>query len=280
MAYIQQRGSTIEGLARRAGCAVLVLSVLAAVFTHPGIAAADGDETPSTPSGTEYPEGTELVVSTDALNLRSMPNLQGDVLAVLPNGTAATVVSGGYLRDGYLWYRVSAWGLIGFAVSDFMAPAGSGGQPAGDQATVATDALNVRVNVGVGADMVAVLPWGTQVTIVAGPIDWEGYTWYRIASHAGNGWVAGEYLDYNGVPLGDGPTNGITLGMTAIVNDGPVNLRAGPGVNTEIVTTLPTSTTMYVSDGPISGGDGWSWVYVTLTDSTKGWVAAEFLLPA
>ena len=171
MADIQRRGSTIAGLARRAGCAVLTLCLLAAVFAHPGIAAADGDESPRTPSGTEYPEGTELVVSTDALNLRSMPNLQGDVLAVLPNGTAATVVSGGYLRDSYLWYRVSAWGVTGFAVSDFMAPAGSGGQPSGDQATVATDALNVRVNVGVGAQVVTILPWATNVTIVAGPID-------------------------------------------------------------------------------------------------------------
>ena len=53
----------------------------------------DGDPG-DTPGGSDYAPGTNLVVTTDALNLRSMPDLQGDVLAALPNGTAAVVVTG------------------------------------------------------------------------------------------------------------------------------------------------------------------------------------------
>ncbi len=241
------------------------------------------------PSGSGYGPGTNLVVSTDALNLRSAPALNGNVLAVLPNGTAAVVVSGTYSGGGYSWYQITAWGKTGYAVSDFLALAGSsgggnsgGGGNSSGNATVATNGLNVRASASIGAGVVTVLPKGAQVSILEGPIGSDGYSWYRISSSSGNGWVAGEFLSFGGggsTGGSGGNSGGIGPGTTAVVSDGPINLRKTAGTSGQVITTIPTGTKLSVSDGPVSA-NGYSWVYVTTPNFTSGWVAAELLKKA
>ena len=243
------------------------------------------------PSGSGYGPGTNLVVSTDALNLRSTPALNGSVLAVLPNGTAAVVVSGTYAGGGYTWYQITAWGKTGYAVSDFLIQAGSNGGgnsgggnggggsqvPPSDKATVATNALNVRSNASTGASVVTVLPSGTSVSVHSGPVSSGGYSWYEISSAAGSGWAAGEFLSFAG--NGGGNSGGIGPGSTAIVSDGPVNLRKSSGIGGFVISTIATGTKLTVTDGPIAA-NGYNWVYVTTPNSTSGWVASELLKKA
>jgi uncharacterized protein YgiM (DUF1202 family) len=235
------------------------------------------------PSGSGYAPGTNVVVSTDALNLRSKASLTGSVLTVLPNGTAAVVVSGTLSGDGYSWYEIKAWGQTGFAVADFLSPAGSDGNggggggsqvPPSSKATVATNALNVRATAGTGAAVVTVLPWGTSVSVHSGPVSSGGYSWYEISSAAGSGWAAGEFLSFGG--NGGGNSGGIGPGSTVVVSDGPVNLRKSSGIGGHLITTIPTGTKLSVSDGPVAA-QGYTWVYVTTPSSVSGWVAAEFL---
>ena len=39
-----------------------------------------------------------------------------------------------------------------------------------------------------------VLDTGASATIVDGPVDADGYSWYEVSTAAGDGWVDGEYL--------------------------------------------------------------------------------------
>jgi uncharacterized protein YraI len=54
--------------------------------------------------------------------------------------------------------------------------------------------LRLRTGAGTGYTTIAVLPTGTQVTIISGPIFANTYGWYRVSSAYGTGWVAGDYL--------------------------------------------------------------------------------------
>jgi len=65
-------------------------------------------------------------------------------------------------------------------------------------------------------------------------------------------------------------------GDTAVVADGPLNLRSGAGLGHSVKDVLPTGTRVLIGDGPVSA-DGYTWLYVM--DSPTGWVAAEFLAP-
>jgi uncharacterized protein YraI len=72
---------------------------------------------------------------------------------------------------------------------------------------------------------------------------------------------------------------GFVSGQTAVVADGPLNLRAGAGTGYGVIERLATGDYVEIQSGPIYGdGYGWYYVYVDATGS-YGYVAGEFLGP-
>jgi uncharacterized protein YgiM (DUF1202 family) len=57
------------------------------------------------------------------------------------------------------------------------------------------DTLNVRESPALSAAILEKLPDGVAITLLEGPLDAEGYTWWRIATPGGiEGWVV-SYAD-------------------------------------------------------------------------------------
>ncbi len=54
--------------------------------------------------------------------------------------------------------------------------------------------LNVRVAAGTGEAAVDCLADGTEVTLAEGPVEADGFQWWRVEDRSG--WVAGDYLRY------------------------------------------------------------------------------------
>jgi uncharacterized protein YraI len=54
------------------------------------------------------------------------------------------------------------------------------------------DCLNVREGPGLEAPAVDCLPDGTDVVLAQGPIEQDGYLWWRLEGRAG--WVAADWL--------------------------------------------------------------------------------------
>jgi uncharacterized protein YgiM (DUF1202 family) len=143
------------------------------------------------------PIGTRVVVDTDALNVRSAAGLGNEVVNVLPQGYAAFIGSDPVAADGYTWYRVDAMGeSLGWVAGEYLAVEGhDGGFAVGARVSVDTDALNVRSDAGLGAEVVNELPFGYVAFISSEPVAADGYTWYQVdAMGVTLGWVAGEYL--------------------------------------------------------------------------------------
>src|SRR4051812_13180004 len=95
-------------------------------------------------------------------------------------------------------------------------------QSAGEVMLVNTDALNLRSDASVDADVVAVLETGASVTVVDGPVSADGYEWYQISSDAGDGWVDSEYLNDTLTYSGTDASTGASL----VVNTDILNLRS------------------------------------------------------
>jgi N-acetylmuramoyl-L-alanine amidase len=142
------------------------------------------------------PAGTTAIVTTDALNLRDAPSLAGAVVATMVNGDLAAVNSGPTTAEGHDWCQLTAGGVTGWAVRDYLAfaPQAVSALAIGDVATVNTDTLNLRKDASLSANALLVLNGGASVTILAGPVVAEGWTWYQVDAGALSGWVAGEYL--------------------------------------------------------------------------------------
>jgi uncharacterized protein YraI len=74
----------------------------------------------------------------------------------------------------------------------------------------------------------------------------------------------------------------LTIGGTAEIayaNGDNVRLRDAPGLNGDIVTSIPEGTTVDVLDGPFEAGDGSLWYQVSTGGST-GYVIADYLADA
>ncbi len=78
----------------------------------------------------------------------------------------------------------------------------------GDRAVVRADGqcLNVRPSPG-GNPPIMCLPEGTLVTIVGGPQEANGVTWWEVSAGPVRGWSAGQYLVKVQQPAADAPVN-------------------------------------------------------------------------
>jgi uncharacterized protein YraI len=143
----------------------------------------------------DLPAGTVVSVITTSLNLRSAAGTDPSVLSVLSAGDEGTVVSGPDSVDGSNWYELDVDGTTGWAVRDYLAFADSGDSFAtGDLVLVNTDALTVRDDATTSGNAVETLAGGDTITIVSGPTDADGYSWYEVKTDDATGWVAGEFL--------------------------------------------------------------------------------------
>lgn len=94
--------------------------------------------------------------------------------------------------QGYGYTRISD--MIGLDVTAAVAPAPVA-RTNGPVRLQMLDLQNLRVDVGLGADILAVIPPSTVVTVLSGPRFMDGYTWYEVASPYGRGWVAADFLE-------------------------------------------------------------------------------------
>lgn len=259
---------------------LLAFAVVAAMVA--AIAAPSGELRSAAASG-NFSTGDRVFVNTDALNVRSGPSTDDTVLDTISTGTLATVVDGPEAGSGYTWYKLDIEdGTTGWAVSDYLAAASDGGGWAsGTRVYVNTDWLNLRSGPSLSNAVVDVLGQDTSGTILDGPVDQDGYTWYKLtADDGGTGWGVAMYLasgdDNGGGDNGGGDNGGGDSGGTAAVVDVPsLNLRDGHGLSYAVITTLAQGTNVTINQGP-ANEDHYDWYQVTTADGTTGWAVNGF----
>lgn len=142
----------------------------------------------------------------------------------------------------------------------------------GDAVIVNTDALNLRSGPGLDDDVVTEMWYGTAGTIEDGPVAADGYTWYQLNIGV-DGWAAGEYLQLQ--------DDGEAGGQRIQVVDGPLNIRTDASLSGDVITTVPTGTTLIVlqADGG-TWADGYHWIYIRVEgEGTRGFIADAFTAP-
>jgi len=158
------------------------------------------------------------------------------------------------------------------------APAGSSVLAAGQPARVtAPNGLNMRSAPTSAGTLILQLATGQKVTLLEGPTQAEGYTWWRVDGGDGqSGWVA----------QGDQETVWLSaqVGAPQAVNRAPrvgerviisadLSVRATPGSDATLLTRISPNTQMTVLAGPQSAS-GLNWYQLRSDDGTvEGWVA-------
>jgi uncharacterized protein YgiM (DUF1202 family) len=231
-----------------------------------------------------FSPGDTVVVDTDLLNFREEPSLDAYTLGIFNQGDTMTVTGAPVRADGYTWYPVDAFikgTMSGWVAGEFLALASesgwSGGFDVGDVAMVDTARLNCRTGPGLDYPVDHVMNAGEQLLVIGGPVAADGYHWFRLAMDNGDiAWAIGEGLAPSGGTGEPGDGSAFPKGSEVIVNTDLLNLRAGAGLSTSVIATLPYGTWLIISNGPMAA-DGYNWFEVETSEGDLGWVAGAFL---
>lgn len=229
----------------------------------------------SNSGGGDFPVGSQIIVNTDALNVRDQPN--GAVINTVYSGAVGDVIGAGVSAGGYTWIQVAFPKIEGWVASDFVKAYSGGGGGAfkpGD-GVLTTSAVNYRDAPGLNSNVYTVLPTGTYAVVQDNGTSKDGYTWYLVRTSTGGpsptGYLAGEFLE-----LGSPSGGNFNIGDAVYVNSGPLNFRSSPSLSGTILRTLPTGDTAQVTDGPQSA-DGYTWYKIEIITGDQGWVVQDFL---
>lgn len=139
--------------------------------------------------------GDTVIVDTDGINVRSAPSLDADVVRILLAGESTAIVNGPQEASGYSWFKVATDAGEGWAVDRFFRLGEASSLVIGSTARVIDGELNLRSGAGVGNDVIAVLPEGSFVDIIDGPVTEGGANWFKVsASRFGTGWCSTTYM--------------------------------------------------------------------------------------
>lgn len=158
--------------------------------------------------GTALRAGQPARVTAPAgLNVRTSPSAGGSLVLQLGTGQLVTVLEGPTEAENFTWWRVedgqgnSGWVADGDNETVWLSPQVGQAQPVnraprvGDRVVVTmpnNGQLSVRALPGTDAALLTRVDSGSQLTVLDGPQQAGGFTWYRVRSDSGatEGWAA------------------------------------------------------------------------------------------
>lgn len=213
-----------------------------------------------------------FVVINPGLRLRSGPGKGYKILASLAMGTSVEYLASGGRADGYEWakVRVVSSGKTGFVAFTSLAPIPSDGFEIGQMVHVEAGGGrgNLRSGPGTGYRVVSTISSGTTGTIKDGPVEANGYFWYKVSFGNVTGWIVTSVL---------APGAGLDRAWVRVAS-GPLNVRKSPGLNGQILGRVSTGATGFVTTDMPQEANGFVWVNVQFNGGLRGWVAKKFLV--
>lgn len=272
----------------------------------------DGTETPEpTPTQdvddrNDFENAGWIEVLDGPVNLRSEPGTDADIIGTLADGEFAIVVADSDIEtaDSYNWVNVETYGGDeGWAATAFMraldvdpCPDDSCAPAEPDDPLLTADAvevidgpLHVRSSGALDGAILDTVPTGTILNVFDSPsLDTaDGYDWLSVDYLGDETFVATDFIDESTVVCDESPCvaeddsdDPFATADDVTVIDGPLNLRAEPGTDADILEVLETDDSLpTVTDQALVEADGYTWVKVSRLSGTprEGWLATDFL---
>ena len=145
-------------------------------------------------------DGQGLVTLEPALNLRAQLSESSTLLALIPAGSVVDVLDGPVCNEGFYWWQVSFDGQVGWAAEGntiryfmevhsacLLAPR----LAVGGQGLVTLEpSLNLRTQLSESSTLLALVPAGSVVDVLDGPVCNEGFYWWQVSFDSQVGWAA------------------------------------------------------------------------------------------
>lgn len=247
----------------------------------------DTSDTTTDPTGTDEPEfisvnETVYVYGTDVLNVRKEPSKNSELVGEMKSGEQVT-------RIGYndTWSKISYYGEVCYASSEYLtttAPLSFKDQT--DKVYIVADGrLYLRDNPSLKADVVAYLPYGTELsrTGVANGVDEDGITWSRVLYNGKVCYASTKYLAEE-LPADDFKIVYENVYVVSSKDNKPVtelNLRYTPSLSGNIFKTVKAETQLLrIGVANSADDDDIIWSKLLYTDGTVCYASSSYLTTA
>jgi cell wall-associated NlpC family hydrolase len=156
--------------------------------------------------------------------------------------------------------------------------------------TAPTTGLRLRQGPNPWEALLAILPEGSLLQIVAGPqTGGNGDPWYNVIAAGQQGWVDGIYLEATAAPsvpppapAPDPPRSDLAVGswgeVSGTAGTTGLRLRAAPSPAEKLLTVFPEGTKLKILEGPTQGANNDPW-YRVAWNGSWGWVDGIYLVP-
>jgi uncharacterized protein YgiM (DUF1202 family) len=206
----------------------------------------------------------------DSIRVRSTPSYSGSVVTSVPDGWLVAVLDGPISDgEGSSWYKVTARGLTGYIVSDYLArPSSSGSSSSGEAVSAAatmytTTSLNLRSSASLSGSVLVVMPSGASVSTTGATQN--GFS--QLTYNGTTGWASSQYLSSN--PPGSSGSG--TVISNAWVTGGSLNLRSSASTSSGVLLVMPNNAQVGVTG---SAQNGFTPVRY---NGTNGWAYSQYL---
>ena len=157
--------------------------------------------------------------------------------------------------------------------------------------TGGTTGLRLRKAPSPAEEMLAVLPEGSLLQIIAGPQKGgNNNQWFNVLAAGKSGWVDSTYLELTGSLVATPEPEPIPTPLVATLAIGTwaqvsgtagtpgLNLRPSPSTAEKQIAVLAEGTKLNLLEGPTKGNNGDPWYRVAWNNSW-GWVSGVYLIP-
>lgn len=237
-----------------------------------------GDQASTSAATPRFSLGDDVVVDTDALNVRETAGVTARIATTVWTGALAVISDGPISRDDYQWYEIETDDGAGWVVDQFLSAANSERASAsafepGTPIEVATDAVNVRDDASTDAEIIGVFFAGETGSVVGETVRAERHTWVNVRFGSTSGWAASSWLTKSsGSPS---TVSGLAAGDNAEVTSDNLTVRKAPSLSSDAVGELATGDSVSVAAGP-QEADGFRW-YQVEAGSASGWTVDAWL---
>nr|MDP9472999.1 SH3 domain-containing protein [Chloroflexota bacterium] len=189
------------------------------------------------------------------------------------------------LRQGAIRWLVPA--LVGLLCLGLFAPTfalAASDLEIGGTATIAGangDDVRLRAAPGYDAAVLAMLPEGTTVAVIDGPISADdGSVWYQAETTDGTGYIVADFLAASSGTETTAATdvNAAEVTTAAVGSDGQtattttaLNLRSGPSTTNAVLLVMPAGSTVTITGSAQNG------FYPVTFNGTGGWASTNYL---
>jgi uncharacterized protein YgiM (DUF1202 family) len=209
-------------------------------------------------------------VNDGPLNVRSGPGTEYDKMGTVPKGKKIKVISKQTNAKGEVWYKFHYNSKNkGYIISTYVnlneTFATDKVKAFKRKAIVKSKTLKVRAGAGALYPQKGTLKKNEVIYIKSKITKHTGKVWYRFSYKGGNGYINGQYITVTKI------VSETDMERIAVIKEGPLNVRSGPGTGYESVRTIADGSKVQILEQKTVGSMTWG-------RTSDGWISMKFVV--